>query len=224
MVIDATMIHSEFFASKEEMNAYVASLLKDSGGTTVPWCRNDEDDASYDEYWTINFRPGLGVFLEQIATMAELHIYTAGSNKYAKDVARALEKQYDDIIWSREKNVHFHFDKEDKHYKFIDWLPLGRNDLGRVVIIDDNVNHQKLNPGNVDRIPAFESNSDDNELERSMEFLKNKLKDCDDVRPVLRERQKEADALSGSLRSVTTTASKSHQSKSAATLLRNALR
>jgi TFIIF-interacting CTD phosphatase-like protein len=97
-----------------------------------------------------------------------------------------------DKIWSRERHVHFN--KDGKHYKFLCVLPLGRKNLSRVVLIDDHKNHQEVNPGNVYRIAEFKGEIDDIELDRALNFLKDKLKDCDDVRPVLSARQEEADS------------------------------
>ena len=197
MDIDATMLESKWFSTQEEADKHVANLPKDAEGKTVrclqtPW----EFD---DDIWVIKFRPGLRQFLDELSPIVDLHIYTAGTKRYAHCVRREIEsmcgKRYfsPDKVWSREEHVHFI--EGGSYYKHLDELPLGRNDLSRVILIDDNSNHLVVNPGNVYPIGKFSNDNTDTELMHAVDFLKNQLIGCSDVRPVMRARKEEAAAF-----------------------------
>lgn len=190
MDIDATMLESKFFDTEDAANLHIASLPKDAEGKTVDWRKNDYD---FDDIWILKFRPGLCRFLDEVSAIADLRIYTAGAKGYAHGVRREIEsmcgKRYfpPEKVWSREMCTRLV--KGGSYHKFICDLPLGRSDSSRVVLIDDGAHHHRTSPENVYQIGAFENETDDVELMHALDFLKNQLIPCKDVRPVLRARR-----------------------------------
>ena len=77
------------------------------------------------------------------------------------------------------------------YYKDISKLPLGRDDLKRVVLLDDRGMNLVACMGNAILIEEFTDNPNDKELEKVKTFLLNELKDSGkDVRPILEAKAK----------------------------------
>ena len=180
--IDETMIYSQTFQSKKEADKY-AKRVSSLDYLQVPMQFFHRRYPS-SKIVHINLRPGLKQFVEKIATTFETHIFTAGAATYAKGVARLLDPNgiYFEKIWSQE-----HCQKEGNSFvKYLSMLPLGRSDLKRVVLLDDNIDNLTASMGNVLSIKAFKDNPKDKELEKAQKFLLNELKDRGtDVQPIL---------------------------------------
>jgi TFIIF-interacting CTD phosphatase-like protein len=193
MDIDMTMIKTIFFETQAEADTYALSLPKDRHGRTVEYVT--ATDQMYRGIYHINIRPGLQKFIQEVADIADLHIFTAGSQNYAESVAQLLDPNgwyfTPEKIWSSTgSGGYVRFDAFGRHFKRLSALPLGREDLSRVVLIDDNPDNHKYNGGNMYCIREFTNQPDDCELEPALQFLQKELKDGD-VRPVLAEREKE---------------------------------
>ena len=180
--IDETMIKSQTFDSQKEAYKY-AKRNSSLDYVQVPMQFFHRRYPS-SRIVHINLRPGLKQFVEKIATTFETHIFTAGGATYAKGVARLLDPNgiYFKKIWSQE-----HCQKEgDGFVKHLSKLPLGRSDLKRVVLLDDNIDNLKASMGNVLSIKEFKDNPKDKELKKAQKFLLNELKDNGtDVQPIL---------------------------------------
>ncbi|KPI41183.1 RNA polymerase II subunit A C-terminal domain phosphatase [Cyphellophora attinorum] len=106
------------------------------------------DNARADWYY-IKLRPGLEDFLETIAKMYEMHIYTAGTKQYAIQIAKIVDptgKLFGDRILSRDESG----SATSKHLERL--FPI---DTKMVVIIDDRGDVWKYS-ANLVRVTEFQ--------------------------------------------------------------------
>ena len=188
--IDKTMIYSQCFDSKEKADEYAKR-------NSSLHCVQVQDLISGENYCTINFRPGLMDFLETIATTFETHIFTAGSAGYAKHIAEILDPNgiYFKQLWSLE-HCQKNRSVDGGYIKDLSTLPLGQDDLKRVVLLDDRAVNVFACMGNAILIKQFMDDPNDKELEKIQTFLLNELKNCGkDVRPILEAKAKKENEM-----------------------------
>lgn len=185
--IDQTLVYSQKFTTKEEAKAYVDKLptTEQSNHKPVEYREWHCEDGTV---FHTNFRPGVVEFVKKVASSFEVHLFTAGTQGYAELIAETLDPEgvliERDGIWSDEY-IQWSKDKST-YWKDLSKLPLvGRDDLSRVVLIDDDSDHLLANPSNVVQVRKFENDPEDKELEEVWAYLQQELKDVEDVRPIL---------------------------------------
>lgn len=129
-------------------------------------------------------RPGLGEFLRALAEFAEVVLFTAGLEDYAKPIVEALDPE--GVIFSsclyRPSTV------ESVHYPCVkDMSRLGR-DMRRVVLVDDTPLAFLHQPHNGVPVFTFKADPDDRLLGEAILPLLWNLSKQEDIRPVLRRR------------------------------------
>jgi TFIIF-interacting CTD phosphatase-like protein len=199
--IDQTMICSKLFTSKAAAQAYVKEMPTTTGSDSDGGCKvqyfqlDSKDDPNL--VFHVNCRPFLKEFLEKVCSMFETHIFTAGTLEYAKSVVSILDPHGMflslDRIWSRADcarawvpataSQHHPTGYQIAYWKNLSSLPF---DLSRVVLIDDDWSNFKVNPCNMIMVKAFYDDPNDKDLVFVLELLRETLKNCEDVRPILK--------------------------------------
>ena len=108
-------------------------------------------------------RPEAQTFIEQMATVFKLAVWTSASSDYAADIVRRLFPAQLEFLWCRERCVRW-FDPEKCETEFIkDLKKLRRRgcDLAHVLVIDDSPEKLVRNYGNFIRVPSFLGGQDD---------------------------------------------------------------
>lgn len=166
----------------------------------------------------INKRPNLDIFLKEITSRFETHIFTAAMEVYAAPVLDKLDSK-GDMFHERFYREHCKFDPELGIYAkdlcdvqrirktSIDAVSDNESnsenenscDERRIVLVDNNPLSFLPNPSNGILVSSFYDDPKDDTLEAVMELL-NELEHVDDVRPVLEERFGLQDALSDVIR------------------------
>ncbi|MGK3748431.1 MAG: TFIIF-interacting CTD phosphatase-like protein [Bacillariaceae sp.] len=140
-------------------------------------------------------RPGLVDFLVFVTSQYQTHIFTAGSKRYADPIIDRLCMLVGDSNafakrWYRNDCETIAFDLgHGRIYvkplaKVAEWA--GRNDLGRIVHVDDRLNNFLLNHDNGIPILSWQGDPDDKYLQIVKPTLQN-LDQLGDVRPYLRK-------------------------------------
>lgn len=127
----------------------------------------------------VNKRPGLDAFLKEAAKSFDLYVFTAGLRVYGEPILDALDPKRT-IFKGR-------FYREDCVWRdgfYLKDLRVVREDLSRVVLVDNNLLSFVLQPRNGIPVPNFIDDANDRALE-SLTRVLNSLLDCDDVRPHL---------------------------------------
>jgi len=129
----------------------------------------------------VKYRPGLKPFLEEVAQMFEIVLFTASHKAYAEEVLKKLDphKRLIRHRLFREACVEW----QDSYIK--DLRVLGR-DLSQVIILDNSVQAFAYHLENGIPIKSWFNEPKDQELERTLTFLR-QLLHVEDVRPVLKE-------------------------------------
>jgi len=194
--IDTTMICSKLFYNEAKAQAYIKRMPKDSkSNATVDYLYIEmvREDGGGSVYHIINHRPGLKDFLHKVGTTFETHIFTAGNRAYAHSIAKILDPggvYFGDRIWH---DSHCKIRGGGDLYKDLSALPLGRDSMDRVVLIDDYVVNLRANPSNAILVKDFEDDPEDRELERVLATLQSFKDSTVDVRPILRKKKEEVD-------------------------------
>lgn len=166
----------------------------------------------------INKRPNLDIFLKEITSRFETHIFTAAMEVYAAPLLNELDPE-GDMFHGRFYREHCLFHPELGVYAkdLCDVLRKrkatinGTNDNStaeecesicderRIVLVDNNPLSFLPNPSNGILVSSFYDDPKDDTLEAVMELL-NELEHVDDVRPILDDRFGLKDALSDVIR------------------------
>ncbi|KAI8969704.1 hypothetical protein BDB01DRAFT_840117 [Pilobolus umbonatus] len=99
--------------------------------------------------YTIKFRPGLFDFLQKMAELYEMHIYTMGTRSYAEAVVKELDPEgtyFEDRILSRDESGSMTEKRLERLFP---------SDTSKVVIIDDRADVWNYSP-NLIHIKAYE--------------------------------------------------------------------
>nr|CCA14728.1 putative nuclear LIM factor interactorinteracting protein hyphal form [Albugo laibachii Nc14] len=138
-----------------------------------------EISTSEGERAIVNKRPGLDAFLREAAKSFDLYVFTAGLRVYGEPILDALDPK-GTIFKDR-------FYREDCVWRdgfYLKDLRVVREDLSRVVLVDNNLLSFVLQPRNGIPVPNFIDDANDRALE-SLTRVLNSLVDHDDVRPHL---------------------------------------
>lgn len=108
-------------------------------------------------------RPGALPFLEKMAKVFTLAVWTSASSDYAADIVARLFPATPEFLWSRERCVRW-FNPEKCVTEFIKDLKKIRRlgwSLTDIIVVDDSPEKLARNYGNLVRVPAFTGGSDD---------------------------------------------------------------
>ncbi|KAL5721204.1 hypothetical protein ACHQM5_013792 [Ranunculus cassubicifolius] len=128
----------------------------------------------------VKLRPGVRFFLEKVAEMFDVMIFTAADKDYADKIIDFLDPE--NTLISRRA----YYDDFVEHGCVKDMSKLER-DLAKVAIIDDIPQNYQLQKDNGIPIKNWSNEPDDEELLTLLPFLEG-LVDVEDVRPVIAER------------------------------------
>lgn len=129
-------------------------------------------------------RPGLQPFLEELSQFAEVVIFTAGLEDYAKPIIEALDPQnrFFSACIFREGTV------KTSYYQCVkDMVHTGRS-LSRTLLVDDTALAFLHQPDNGIPVQGFRGEADDKLLMHALLPLLQELSSAGDVRPVLKSR------------------------------------
>jgi len=183
----------------EECPSSVSTTITCSQSTSANKNRDDAIQVLQICGRKVYIRPELPEFLAKVATTFETHIYTGSSKEYAMAVAKALDPKgtyfSEERIWY---NEHCFAKLSPPHpnniisygkcfqYKDLSRLAITRDKLHRVVLIDDYDLNMEMNRSNVILVKSFDDDPNDSELQVVQKYLFDELKDCDDVRSILK--------------------------------------
>lgn len=125
-------------------------------------------DWTYQTGWRFKKRPGVDVFLEQLAGQFEIVVYTADQGMTVFPILDALDPH--GYIMYRLVRDATHF-VDGHHVKNLDNL---NRDLSKVIVIDWDPNSTKLHPSNTFNVNRWQGNDDDTTLLDLVAFLKSK--------------------------------------------------
>ena len=222
--MDECLIHSQFL-SDHMHEKYRQEEDRPSGGSSFGYsgeeaesiitatCESFRISLPDGDIVHINKRPNLDIFLKEITSKFETHIFTAAMEVYAAPLLNKLDPK-GDMFRGRFYREHclFHPDLGVYAKDLCDVLArrkatmngVGTNDSGayhqtcderRIVLVDNNPLSFLPNPSNGILVSSFYDDPKDDTLEAVMELL-NELEHVDDVRPILDERFGLKDALS----------------------------
>ena len=146
----------------------------------------------------VHERPGLHDFLKKVTQKYETHIFTAAMEVYAKPVLQQLDP--DGTLFAQ----HWYRESCDlnseigAYVKNLDNLTLGtdsKNDLSRVVLVDNNPLSFLTHPSNGILVSSFYNDPNDTTLPAVLELLDELDSSSKDVRPILEQRFGLPDAL-----------------------------
>lgn len=135
-------------------------------------------------------RPGLDRFLEEAAKHFDLYVFTAGLEAYGKPILNELDPK-GTLIMGR----FFRESCQVRKGMFLKDLRVVRNDLSRVILVDNNPVSFLMQPSNGIPVPSFYDDANDRTLDSLTKVLMS-LRGVDDVRPRLHQLFRLADLLS----------------------------
>jgi Dullard-like phosphatase family protein len=203
--MDECLIHSQFLSPHNaQFFAYQLlnrprrlSNLVDGGGAHSSSTDNSSSSANRrvdtfrfalpDGDWVyVNLRPGLVEFLRAVSAKYETHIFTASMAVYADPLLNQLDP--DGTMFSgRWYREHCAFDPSQQAYvKDLDRLPF-KEQLHRVVLVDNNPLSFLTHPNNGILVSSFYNDPNDSSLQ-SVWHLLQELDRQPDVRPHLEQR------------------------------------
>lgn len=131
-------------------------------------------------------RPGLGTFLRRLSTFAEIVIFTAGLEDYARPILEEMQKRYGKFVHCLYRPATLHTET----YPCVKDMSkdiLGRKEE-RVVLVDDTPLAFLHQPDNGIPVLQFRGDIDDRLLLEAVGPLLESLSKCSDVRKVLARR------------------------------------
>lgn len=228
--MDECLIHSQFL-SDHVHDKYRQDEDRPSGGSPFGYsgeeaeqiitatCESFRISLPDGDLVHINKRPNLDIFLKEITSRFETHIFTAAMEVYAAPLLNELDPKGDmfhgrfyrehclfhpelgvyakdlcDVLRQRKTTINAAGDnaiKPDEHEHTCDER--------RIVLVDNNPLSFLPNPSNGILVSSFYDDPKDDTLEAVMELL-NELEHVDDVRPILEERFGLKDALNDVIR------------------------
>ena len=108
-------------------------------------------------------RPGARAFIEDMAAVFDLAVWTSASSDYAADIVRELFTRPLRFLWSRERCVRL-FHPETYETTFVKDLKKVRRqgwNLAHVIAVDDSPEKFARSYGNLVRVPPFTGERDE---------------------------------------------------------------
>ena len=144
----------------------------------------------------VNKRPGLDEFLQVASKQFDLYVFTAGLEIYGKPVLDVLDPSNTIFKGRFYRNSCYNIGE-----LFLKDLRVVRNDLSRIVLVDNNPISFLLQPSNGIPVPSFYSDAHDKTLLALTKVLVN-IHELEDVRPRLHQMFKLGDLLAEHRRAV----------------------
>jgi CTD small phosphatase-like protein 2 len=228
--MDECLIHSQFL-SDHVHEKYRQDEERPSGGSPFGYsgeeaesiitatCESFRISLPDGDLVHVNKRPNLDIFLKEITSRFETHIFTAAMSVYAAPLLNELDPN-GDMFQDRFFREHCLFHPELGVYAkdLCDVLKKRKTSINtkndnelnggdcehacderRIVLVDNNPLSFLPNPSNGILVSSFYDDPKDDTLEAVMELL-NELEHVDDVRPILDERFGLKDALNDVIR------------------------
>lgn len=176
--LDETLIHSRFVVDDREGATQYRQRERRKTATvaTNEFILNIEDETV-----RVNRRPGLAKFLKEASELYTLYVFTAAVEDYARPVINYLDPR-GEIFSGR---FYRSSCRQMPNGTYAKDLTRIRDNLKRVVLVDNNCNSFALQKSNGIPISSFYDNPDDVALTKLMRFLKY-LDRIRDVRPRLK--------------------------------------
>ena len=136
--------------------------------------------------YSVYQRPSVHAFIDEVAAVFRLAVWTSSSTSYAGTIAaRLFASQHLELFWSREQCTQRHDPETREHHWIKDLRKVKRKgyDLARVLMVDDSPEKMVRNYGNHIRVAPFFGDPADDELPRLAEYLAS-LASCPNVRCV----------------------------------------
>ncbi|KAJ0404301.1 hypothetical protein P43SY_003214 [Pythium insidiosum] len=183
--MDECLVHSKFYNEMVEcrQDEYRPADLQEYADTF----EIEMDDG---ERALVYKRPGLDHFLEEASKHFDLYVFTAGLEAYGKPILDVLDPK-GTIFAGR----FFRESCQMRKGMFLKDLRVVRNDLSRVILVDNNPVSFLMQPSNGIPVPSFYDDAADRTLESLTKVLLS-LREVDDVRPRLHQLFRLADLLS----------------------------
>lgn len=122
----------------------------------------------------VYLRPGLDSFLEAVARIYELGVWTASTQGYADPIVeRIFPHAKPSFVWARSRcTMRFNPDTvEHEWVKNLDKLKKKGYDLNQVLMVDDTPEKLLRHYGNLVRVKSWEGNPTDTELSQLATYL-----------------------------------------------------
>lgn len=133
----------------------------------------------------VNLRPGVEAFLQRLSDEYNVFVFTAATETYARPVLDRLDPTgslLDGRFYRPAcRHVHGTYLKDLRRIQ----AGLGKADLSRVVLVDNNPLSFVPQPENGILVPSFYDDAEDRTLEAVGEMIDRRLAPLDDVRPFL---------------------------------------
>jgi RNA polymerase II subunit A small phosphatase-like protein len=131
-------------------------------------------------------RPNLDKFLDYLDTHFEPILWSSGVKEYVDKVADVIDPK--GIFRHRLYQEHCDYERPFgfPQYEFVKDIRKLRNDVSRVVVVEDDWHGMFKNPDNFLHLDKFEAWYQDNMLEKDIPKILNEIKELKDVRPFLR--------------------------------------
>jgi CTD small phosphatase-like protein 2 len=183
--MDECLVHSKFY------NEMVECRQAESRPEQLA---NDFDDTfeiemEDGERAIVYKRPGLDRFLEEAAKHFDLYVFTAGLEAYGKPILDELDPK-GNLFAGR----FFRESCQMRKGMFLKDLRVVRNDLSRVILVDNNPVSFLMQPSNGIPVPSFYDDANDRTLDSLTKVLMS-LREAEDVRPRLHQLFRLADLL-----------------------------
>ena len=180
--LDECLIHADFLNGTGSSYAHQVQRTEALGDSQVDTFHISVPDG---RSIRVHQRPGLLEFLQQVSQKYETHIFTAGTQAYAKLVLNVLDPHGAIFThcWSREScSLEFH---NNAYCLCVKNLSVGWGDrLKRTVLVDNNPISFLANPSNGILVSNFYNDARDMTLSAVVDLLV-ELEDQPDVRPIL---------------------------------------
>lgn len=181
--MDECLVHSKFFSEVEyRQSEFRPSELRE-------YADSFEIEMDDGERAVVYKRPGLDAFLEEASKHYDVYVFTAGLEAYGKPILDALDPK-GTLLAGR----FFRESCAQRKGMFLKDLRVVRQDLSRVILVDNNPVSFLMQPSNGIPVPSFYDDAADRTLESLTKVLAS-LREAEDVRPRLHQLFRLADLL-----------------------------
>ena len=195
--MDECLLHSQFLSNAAVAQVYAHQLQRRQQARSNSTTSDATASSAVDSFRVtlpdgdlvhVHLRPGVHDFLQQICTRYETHIFTAALPIYANPVLDKLDPDgtlFGNRRWFRDSCT---FDPpphgSGAYVKNLSRLPATRDNLDRVVLVDNNPLSFLANPHNGILVNSFYDDPTDQTLAAVSQLIRD-LEEHKDVRPVL---------------------------------------
>lgn len=177
--MDETLLHSRFTSA--ENNFRQSEVRKETNGDYDFTLVFHSQEGGYERVFVAR-RPCVEEFLKQLSSFAEVVVFTAALEEYAKPVLDEIDQGG----WITHR-LYRQSTRPFKNHKFVKDMSIMGRDLARIVLVDNNPMAMIASPDNAIPIQSWFDNPFDHELLK-VHALCYEMKDMKDVRPFLEQK------------------------------------